>query len=238
MKEQIKNILKSFNIELRKVYQDEIRQRDSIKEAQNLYQKYRNYTMIPEREFIDNIELCRNHSHIEGAVVECGVWRGGMIAAVAEVVGNNRSYYLFDSFEGLPEVKEIDGEAAKAWQNNKNSPGYYDNCKAEEMYARQAMQLAKAEQFVTVKGWFSETLPKNNIAGKIAILRLDGDWYESTMDCLENLYDKVITGGIIIIDDYYMWDGCARAVHDFLSKRKSSERIYTSKNGVCYLLKK
>ncbi|MDJ1482393.1 TylF/MycF/NovP-related O-methyltransferase [Cytophagaceae bacterium YF14B1] len=237
MKDTIKKILASFDIELRKITNEENNASQLFKKHQLLYQKYRNYTMIPEKEFLDNLELCYSYRNIPGAIVECGVWRGGMIAAIAETVGKDRTYYLFDSFEGLPEVKEIDGKAAQKWQANKESPGYYDNCKAEEEYAEKAMTLAQVNKKHLVKGWFSNTLSTYPADEKIAILRLDGDWYESTMDCLTNLFDKVVPGGVILIDDYYMWDGCSRAVHDFLSMRKATERIQKSINGVCYIQK-
>ena len=73
---------------------------------------------------------------------------------------------------------------------------------------------------VIKKGWFRDTLPvsKNEI-GKIAILRLDGDWYESTKVCLDNLYDKVASGGYIIIDDYGHWEGAKKATDEFLAKK-------------------
>ena len=70
------------------------------------------------------------------------------------------------------------------------------------------------------------------------MLRLDGDWYESTICILENLYDKVAANGLILIDDYYDWDGCSRAVHDFLSDQKLPERIRQSRyGGVAYIVK-
>ena len=202
----------------------------------NLYRKYKDFTMIPEKYFFDNIEIVKKFSNKDGCVVECGVWRGGMIAAIADVLGTDREYYLLDSFEGLPEAKPIDGKAAMDWQKNTTSKNYRNNCRAEMDYAIQAMKLSKAKDFHLIKGWFSETLPKL-IIGQIAILRLDGDWYESTLDCLKYLYPKVVIGGIVIIDDYYTWDGCTKAVHDYFSKRKLSTRINQINNRVAYLIK-
>jgi len=69
------------------------------------------------------------------------------------------------------------------------------------------------------------------------LLRLDSDWYESTKQCLENLFDLVVDGGLVIIDDYYVWDGCARAVHDFLSKRGSLCKLQQSRGGVSFIIK-
>lgn len=193
--------------------------------------------MIPELLYEDNLELCDKNRHISGDVVECGVWRGGMIAGIADLLKDERNYFLFDSFEGLPDVTAIDGASAKEWQNAKDAPSYFDNCKAEIQFAEKAMKTAGCKKYTLIKGWFNETLPVFPSTNQIAILRLDGDWYESTMCCLENLYAKVVPGGIVIIDDYYTWDGCTLAVHDYFSKHKIPVRIEQTKNGVCYIRK-
>jgi O-methyltransferase len=202
-----------------------------------LYRRYQGFTMIPRPAFLGNLRLVRQHTPPEGAVVECGVWRGGMSAAVAQLLGPERDYYLFDSFEGLPPAKEIDGRNALAWQNNTTAPTYHDNCRAEIDYAKRAMALAGANRAHIVKGWFSETLPVFPSGIQIAVLRLDGDWYESTMACLDNLFASVVEGGLVIVDDYYTWDGCARAVHDFLSKTRSPCRLRQSAEGICFFIK-
>lgn len=207
-----------------------------LENANNAYEKYCAYTMIPKGTFIENLRLCQKINNIRGCVVECGVWRGGMIASIAEILGNNRRYYLFDSFEGLPPAKQIDGKDALAWQSNKDSIYYYDNCKAEELYAKEAMEMASASDYRIVKGWFLETLSKFPLDESIALLRLDGDWYDSTMQCIEALYPKVAQGGIIIVDDYYTWDGCSRAVHDYLSRHQLPHRIRQAQNN-CYIIK-
>jgi O-methyltransferase len=100
--------------------------------------------MIPSATYKGNLDLCEKYCHIEGAIVECGVWRGGMIAGIAEILGSTRNYYLCDSFEGLPPAKQIDGEAALQWQRETNSPIYFDNCKAEIDFATKAMQISPA----------------------------------------------------------------------------------------------
>jgi O-methyltransferase len=73
--------------------------------------------------------------------------------------------------------------------------------------------------------------------GPIAILRLDADWYESTLQCLQALYPHVARGGLILVDDYYWWDGCALAVHEYFAQRDELERIRQSPAGVAYLVK-
>ena len=113
---------------------------------------------------------------------------------------------------------------------------YFDNCSADQRFAESAMSLTGSTKYHIIKGWFEDTLPTSNVP-PIALLRLDGDWYDSTLCCLENLFPHVVLNGMIIIDDYYMWDGCARAVHDYLSVNKLAVRIRSSREGVCYIKK-
>ena len=160
-----------------------------------------------------------------------------MSAGLAEILGPERHYYRFDSFEGLPPAQEIDGGAALRWQSATDAPSYYDNCRAELEFSERAMALAKTRHVTFRKGWFSETLPGFVPDSGIAVLRLDGDWYESTMQCLEALYKQVTPGGLIIIDDYYTWEGCTKAVHDFLSSNKLPDRIRQTPAGVCYIVR-
>jgi hypothetical protein len=98
------------------------------------------------------------------------------------------------------------------------------------------MQRASTSSFHLVKGWFEQTLPLFQPSTQIALLRLDADWYDSTMICLEHLFDHLAPGALLLLDDYYTWDGCSRALHDFLSRRSATERIRNF-NDVCYLNK-
>jgi O-methyltransferase len=201
-----------------------------------IYRRFKNFTMIPEAEFIHNLALAAQVRHLPGCIVECGVWKGGMSGGMAALLGPNRKYYLFDSFQGLPLAKKIDGQAALKWQQSTDSPGYYDNCSASEDFALRAMTLAGANDFELVRGWFDVTTPSHRAGEPIALLRLDGDWYDSTLVCLENLFDRVVPGGLIILDDYHAWDGCSRALHTFLCRRSATERI-RSLGNTCYMVK-
>jgi O-methyltransferase len=218
-----------------KKYRDEKKEFDKYSAV---YDKYKGFTMVTREDCVKFLSLLSNFKKVSGSVVECGVWRGGMSAAMVDVMGKERNYYLFDSFEGLPPAKEIDGKSAMAWQKDVKSPGYYDNCKAEMEWAEKAMKTSGAKNYKLVKGWFDSTVPTHKFDEPIAILRLDGDWYDSTMVCLENLFPKVAEGGLIILDDYYVWDGCAKALHDYLSKNKRAERITQAYSSGCYLVKK
>jgi hypothetical protein len=210
---------------------DEQRARDEI------YAKYRDRTMVPRVSFDSNLSVVQTVKPVQGCVVECGVWKGGMSGAIAEVLGAGRTYYLFDSFEGLPEAQSIDGEAAAKWQADKSGAYYFDNCSASQEEALDTMKRSPAARVVPVKGWFEATVPEFVLNERIALLRLDGDWYESTMICLKKFFPLMVEGGKIIIDDYYTWDGCSRAVHDYLSEVKATERIMMTPEGVAYLTK-
>jgi O-methyltransferase len=140
----------------------------------------------------------------------------------------SRRVWLFDSFEGLPPPQEIDGPGAAQYAAETDSPRYFDNCRAavEEVRAT-ARQLGVEDRTEIVPGWFDETLPASREAiGQIALLRLDCDWYESVRLCLEALYDQVSPGGLVIVDDYYTWDGCTIAVHEFLAQRELPHRVH------------
>ena len=87
------------------------------------------------------------------------------------------------------------------------------------------MTISRATDYAIHKGWFNTTLTAFQAEDGIAILRLDADWYDSTIECLEHLFPQVNGGGLILIDDYYTWEGCSKAVHDYLSRHKSRCRI-------------
>jgi O-methyltransferase len=209
----------------------------NIHEYEYLYNKFCNYTMIPLSTFCENITLFNKYKFIKGDIVECGVWKGGMIAGIAEIVGDvDRTYYLFDSFEGLPDAQIIDGSSAQSWQKNTDSPNYYNNCKSNIEDADEAMNLSSIKNYKIVKGWFKDTLPNNTI-NEIAILRLDGDWYDSIYECMHCLFPKVVNNGLVIVDDYYVWEGTSKAIHDYLSHIQSSSKVYTLADGVAYIIK-
>ena len=236
IKDTVHGLFKIFGLTVRKHHNQDDEKRKKSLRFMNLYAKYKEFTMIPIPQFVDNLAMVDRFKNTPGCIVECGVWRGGMSAAMAEICGRDRKYFLFDSFEGLPPANENDGKDAIDWQKNRDSEFYYDNCKAEMKYAKNAMELSGVKAPELVQGWFNETLHKSN-TGPIAILRLDADWYESTMTCLNEFYPKVSSGGLVLIDDYNFWEGCSKAVHDYLSKNNLSDRIHQTENGVAYIIK-
>jgi hypothetical protein len=201
---------------------------------QRIYWKYRQFTMIPQATYVANLHLASTVAKIPGSIVECGTWRGGMIAGIADVLGECRRYYLFDSFEGLPPAKDIDGAAALAWQSNTRSAQYHDNCTASKEEAAKAMSLSAARDYQIIKGWFDDTLANLSTPRPIAILRIDADWYESTKSVLTYLASSVVRGGLIIVDDYHTWDGCTRAVNEFVTSRNWRISQFR-RGGVCFI---
>jgi O-methyltransferase len=180
--------------------------------------------------------ILKDESLKDGAIIECGTWRGGMSAGMIEIGGFDRDYFFFDSFEGLPPAGEIDGKKAKEYEDSLSAPG----CEAslEEFKQTISMTGCPAGKIHVYKGFFESTFPEF-CPPKIAVLRLDADWYESTMICLNKFWDHVLPGGLILLDDYHYWEGCSRAVHEFLAKRGVPESIRQGSIGrVCFMIKK
>lgn len=165
---------------------------------------------------------------IPGAFVECGCCNGGAGAMTIPFL-SEREYWLFDSFEGLPlptkeDIKAEDDSAAtthwkKGWDKG-------DIERVQELYL--SSLHFPSEKLHLVKGLFQETVPKTRSKIKqIALLHLDGDWYKSTKVCIENLFDHVVPGGFIVVDDYGHWNGCKKAIDEFLQQRKITSHIHS-----------
>lgn len=198
--------------------------------------------MAGKRRFIANMALVADHAAkadlTPSCYVECGTWRGGMSFGLMALRTGIKEFHFFDSFEGLPPATDKDGERAVAdqqagrlWHNN--------NSAAIDDFTTHLERFRRPDQITTVtKGWFEDTLPDFRSDRPIGVLRMDGDWYESTLCILRQLFDKVMPGGLIIIDDYYDWRGCACAVHEFLVRSGGPERIRQTPDGeVAYLVK-
>ena len=156
---------------------------------------------------------------IAGSIVECGVCNGGsaaVMALAAQDRGDDREIWLFDSWEGLPEPGELDISSTGTRRERGWNLG---SERAVEALLFENLRLPR-ENVHLVKGWFQETLPRyRETIAPIALLHLDGDWYESTKTCLEQLYDAVSPGGVVAVDDYGHWQGCKQAVDEFLQPR-------------------
>lgn len=189
-------------------------------------------------------------NNIEGVIIECGVETGNFeYIWINELMKNNavRDIYLYDTFAGLVEPSEYDYtcEDAKLYQANKHE--VYNFWKSqiinEKINGWCYTPLEKVKELLNSTGYdenklhyivgdVMETLQdKKNIPEKIAILRLDTDWYKSSKFELEQLYDNVVIGGVIIFDDYYHWDGQRRATDEFFLSRNIHYNFVNLGNG-------
>ena len=161
---------------------------------------------------------------IEGDFIETGVWRGGacifMRAALAAYGDEDRSVFVADSFAGLPEP---DSRACPADRDSIFHRIPYLAVSREEVERNFAKYGLLDDRVIFLQGWFRDTLPTAPI-GKLAILRLDGDMYGSTMDALENLYPKLSPGGFCIIDDFFLGP-CRLAVEEYRLAHGIDEEI-------------
>jgi predicted O-methyltransferase YrrM len=165
--------------------------------------------------------------NVPGCFVECGVWKGGSSAIMALAIRNarqERHLHLFDSFEGLPEPTEKDGKSAGIYSNGRiqGKLATLNQCQAGLDEVRHLIldeiKVRKDLAHFHV-GWFQNTISADaGQLGPIALLRLDGDWYDSTKICLEHLYPLLSPGGIIIMDDYWAWEGCRKATDEYRDK--------------------
>ncbi|HEX7000002.1 MAG TPA: TylF/MycF/NovP-related O-methyltransferase [Gammaproteobacteria bacterium] len=169
-------------------------------------------------------------SGIPGDIVECGVWRGGSMMAVArtllELRDATRHLYLFDTFEGMPppseEDRSLDGRpAADLLQTEDKSDPRSVWCVAPLEGVQAAMRSVgyDASRMHFVKGRVEDTIPEQ-APQRIALLRLDTDWYESTRHELEHLFPRLSPGGVLIIDDYGHWQGARRAVDEYIERHR------------------
>jgi O-methyltransferase len=185
------------------------------------------YTMVGLKR-LNNVQMAVEtviREKIPGDLCECGVWRGGtamFMRAVLNYYGElGRLVWAADSFAGLPKPDAI------RYPADRGDPDFSD-----VQYLSVPLELVKQnfELFGLIdnvrflKGWFKDSLPNAPIK-ELAVLRADGDLYESTMDILQNLYHKVSPGGFVIIDDFYSWETCQRAVMDFRTSHQITAPI-------------
>jgi O-methyltransferase len=204
---------------------------------QQLYHKYKNYTMLDRDGYMRNVGLAQTMAAVPGCVIECGVWKGGSSAGMAEVLGPDREYFLFDSFQGHVAPQPVDGPAALAWQGDKTGPWYFDNAVVGPEVADSVMRQSGAKRYRLMKGWFSDTLKNFTPPSPIAVLRVDCDWYEGTITCLRALFPYVSDQGIVIADGYPDWDGYARAFHEYLASYEGVARFKVFGDRLYYVMK-
>ena len=194
-------------------------------------ERVRPYTMTsPERVFAATTAARYiADAAIPGAIVECGVWRGGssmaMALALLDAGVDDRDFYLFDTYEGMSAPSEADkdfrGEPAQIkFDEARTSGDTSEWCAAgiDDVRANLTSTRYPMERVHLVQGKVEDTLPAE-APEQIALLRLDTDWYESTKHELIHLWPRLVSGGICIIDDYGHWAGCRKAVDEYLAEQ-------------------
>lgn len=187
-----------------------------------------------------------NKNQIKGDFVECGVWRGGSMAAAAQTLlaggDSSRQLWMYDTFDGMsqPTDQDIDfmGQTAETLlkqQDRHDAQSVWCFSPLEEVKTAMADTGYPLEKISFVQGKVENTLPTQT-PRRISLLRLDTDWYESTRCELEYLFPKLVPGGVLIVDDYGHWEGCRRAVDEYFEENRITmllNRIdYTGRIGI------
>lgn len=202
---------------------------DFSKKNIEIYKAVKPYTMTsPERvnALIDAVNYIIKNK-IEGAMVECGVWKGGSTMAMALTLKNlgteNREIFLYDTFSGMTAPSDMDVSingttAHDEFTKTKTSEDSSNWCLStlEEVKKNVYSTGYTKEKIHFIEGKVEDTIP-NNMPTEIALLRLDTDWYESTKHELTYLFPRLSKNGVLIIDDYGHWEGAKKAVDEYIA---------------------
>ena len=224
---------------------------DTTESQRKIIEAVTPFTMTsPERilALCDAVEyVCQNK--IPGDIVECGVWKGGSMAAVARTLGSleerNRTLWMYDTYDGMsaPTENDVDlqGHSADRLladadpENSESKDSIWCRCSLDNVQQTLGETGYPESMLRFVKGKVEDTLPLES-PNEIAILRLDTDWYESTRCELETLFPKLVSGGVLIIDDFGHWQGCRKAVDEYFESqnvRMFLHRVdYTGRLGI------
>ena len=195
--------------------------RRSLKLAKLNFAVKPKFTMVKTNNLINLYNLVQkvNSKNVTGDIVECGVWNGGSAAIMASACISNqkviaRRVWLFDSFAGLPPPGPKDGAMERKHYFEGMNKGSVEQVK------RAFRKLSVPMDNVKIcPGWFDATLATADIH-RTAIFHIDADWYSSVMSVLRAMYDKVVPGGFVVLDDYGYWDGCTQAIENFFLEKK------------------
>jgi hypothetical protein len=200
---------------------------DLTAEEQEICEQVAPYTMTSSLRVVSLIHASKHiaANDIAGDIVECGAWRGGSMMAVAETLkrlgDTTRKLFLYDTFEGMTEPGErdlqFDGRpAGELRELIEAKTGKWCYAGMEEVEQNLTNTGYPAENIRLIEGKVEDTIPAT-MPDRIALLRLDTDWYESTRHELVHLYPRLVSGGILIIDDYGHWRGSKEAVDEYFA---------------------
>lgn len=208
-----------------------IRQQLLLGANNGLLRKVQPYTLSDCNRLQKLIQLAKyvNQHNIPGDFVECGVYKGGSAAVIAQSLGEQRHLWLYDSFAGMPATGEKDGEAAKE---------YIGECLSSIDDVRQVMARVgtKPSQYTIKPGWFDQTF-QAQLPQQVALLHCDADWYDSVKLVLKTFYPLIPEGGCVILDDFGYWEGCRAAFYDFCYQYDEKPVLERVTNSQAYWIK-
>lgn len=226
----IKKIIRTLGFDLIRLGQLENFGLDIPVSSIDTYKKVKPFTMTSAERIFSLCDAVKyvHDNNIDGDIVECGVWKGGSMMAIADTLlklgDSKRELYLFDTFDGMapPTENDVDivGISAENLLNNA------EKMKADSVWCCAGLDIVKqsvatmnypSEKIHYVQGMVEQTIPEH-APQKIALLRLDTDWYESTKHEMEHLFPRLVKGGILIIDDYGHWQGAKKAIDDYIKQ--------------------
>jgi O-methyltransferase len=228
LKRRAKQFVHSLGYEVRRADSSSQWPLDFQQRDIDLYEEVSPYTLTPPpavAALADAVRyVCANE--VPGAIVECGVWRGGSMRAVARTLldagETDTDLYLFDTFEGMSEPTDED----VMWTGERADAVLARESRDSNFWARASLDQVREVMFALpypmsrihfVEGKVEDTIP-DQAPDEIALLRLDTDWYESTKHELLHLYPRLVPGGVLILDDYGWWRGAGRATDEYFQE--------------------
>ena len=232
IKDVLKKIVHSCGYDVRKRIPVSEYPSDFLEEDIEIIKKVKTFTLTSNERINSLIQATKYivQNDIPGDIIECGVWKGGSMMAIAlkllKEKNSEKDLYLFDTYEGMSKPTELDisfegKNAEKQYEKNKRKEDSSDWCYVplEEVKQNMIKTEYNSQKLHFIKGKVENTIPE--FAPKqISLLRLDTDWYESTKHELIHLYPRLSTGGVLIIDDYGYWKGAKKAVDEYFKKSK------------------
>lgn len=199
----------------------------------------KNHTLLTKKRLIQLKDSCskfKKSNRQDLCFVECGVANGGALALMKSCASDNTVIYAFDSWDKMPNLTSEDENEQRALKHNFNNvKGKYIGRvfgKVPNVHKTFRDLNVKINNVKLIKGYFEDTFPKNISKIKnIAVLHIDVDFYKATQFCLESLYDKVISGGVVIVDDYNAYIGCKKAVDEFRKNHKINDELILVKES-------
>lgn len=243
LKTAVRRVLHGFGYQITPVQQPW--PRDFQQAEIDLYREIASYTMTSPEAICALAHAVRHvvSTGVPGAIVECGVWKGGSMMAVARTLLDlgriNIDLYLFDTFEGMTEPTEKDvcwsGPSAEALLASETKPDesiLWARAPLDEVQHAMHSLAYPASRIHWAKGAVEDTIP-DQAPDQIALLRLDTDWYESTKHELVHLYPRLAAGGVLIIDDYGWWRGAGQATDEYFRENGPAPLLVRIDDGGC-----